>query len=104
MQTLHRSWSFRLQGRSGTAADPSWWSPWHREPWPPDQFPAAAALHRTHADNGLRFAILQPSAANRCNQALEIGTRLGLFAGKLTGRDRVARLTEGHNFAFEVSG
>ena len=69
-----------------------------------DQFPAASALHRGHADNRLRFAILQPPAANRRDQPLEIGTRRGLFAGELAGRDRVARLAEGHDFAFEVPG
>jgi len=69
-----------------------------------DQLATLAALHRGHADNGLWFAILQPPPANRRNQPLEIGIRRGLFAGELAGRDRVGRLTEGHDFAFDVSG
>jgi hypothetical protein len=69
-----------------------------------DQFPTASALHRRHADNRPGFAILPPPAANRRHQPLEIGTRRCLFAGELASRDRVAQLTEGHDFAFEVPG
>ncbi len=66
------------------------------------QFAALAALHRRHADDGLGLAVFRPPAANRGYQSVEIGTRRRLFAGELGGRDRVARLTEGHDFAFEV--
>src|SRR5438128_663710 len=59
-----------------------------------NQRAALAALHRGHADNGLRFAILQPPAANRHDQSLKIRARRRLFAGELAGRDRVARLAE----------
>ena len=42
-----------------------------------DQFAALAALHRRHADDGLRFAVLQPAAANRRDQPVEIGSSAG---------------------------
>src|ERR1700678_4528239 len=67
-----------------------------------DQFAASSALHRRHPDNHLWFAVLRPAPANRRNQAVEIGTRRRLLAGELSSRDRVSRLTEGHDFALEV--
>ena len=68
------------------------------------QVAAAAALHWGNADNRLRFAIFAPPAANRRDQPLDIGLRRSLLAGELCRRDRVPRLTESDNLAFEVLG
>ena len=66
--------------------------------------PLRAALHRRHAHDRLGFAVLAPAPANRGDQPVEIRSRRGLLAGELGGRDRVARLAEGHDFAVEMPG
>ena len=39
-----------------------------------------------------------------CDQPVEVGRRRGVFAGELAGRDRVARVAQGHDLAVEMAG
>jgi hypothetical protein len=69
---------------------------------PADQ-PFTAASHGRHAHNRLGFAVGKPLATDLIDQPIEVGRRRSVLTRELSGGDRVARVSEGDDFAIEMA-